>query len=61
MSSTEEAVNCAEAYVTAYKKAAERGLPSEDCTLVAKLAFEAQFSIEAEKFKLMNQPSIKAA
>lgn len=63
MSSTDisESAICAEAYIAAYKQAKENGLPAEDCTLVAKLAFEYQFSVEAEKFKLMNKPTIRVA
>lgn len=57
MTDTTIPVACVEAYIAAYKLAVAAKLPPDDCTYVAKLAFDAQLAIEGEMFKRAVQQS----
>jgi hypothetical protein len=56
---SDEVARCVEAYIAAWKKAAESDLPTEECSHLARLAFEMQYGIEGEKYKLLNLPNAK--
>lgn len=47
---------CVEAYIVALLAAANRGLPVDDCTLVARLAYESTFQLMLSPLK--NSPKV---
>jgi hypothetical protein len=51
-----EVERCISAYLSAYRQSSRELLPQEQCMMVARLAFDAQFQIEVIGLKQMANP-----